>query len=84
MLLIISFIYLFLAALGLHCFVWTFLELQSAAAALHRGAVFPLQWLLLLWGTGSGVYRLQKLLCMGSRAQAQYLKLTGPRLHRLQ
>ena len=31
-------IYLFLAALGLHCFVWTFLQLQSAGAALHCSA----------------------------------------------
>ena len=34
------FIYLFLAALGLHCRVWVFLQLRQAGTTLHCGAQY--------------------------------------------
>ena len=56
------FIYLFLAALGLLCCVRAFSSCGEGYPWLWR-AGFSLQWLLLLWSTGSRL--------AGSRARAQ-------------
>ena len=48
-------IYLFLAVLGLRCCVWAFSSCGERGLLLVAVVGFSLQWLLLLWSTGSVV-----------------------------
>ena len=48
-----KFIYLFLAALGLHCCAWVSLVAESGGYSSLRCTGFSLRWLLLLWSMGS-------------------------------
>ena len=80
----IYFIYLFLAALGLHCCVRAFYSCGEWGYSSLRCVGFSLRWLLLLRSTGSrhagfsscGV-QAQQLWLTGSRGQAQQLWRTG-------
>ena len=79
------FIYLFLAALGFCCCARALSSCGSGGHSLLWSTCFSLQWLLLLWSTGSRHAgfssrgsRTQQLWLVGSRAQAQQLCRTGP------
>ena len=79
------FIYLFLAVLGLLCCVWALSLVAGSGAYISLWCTgFSLQWLLLLWSTGSRHMgfsscgtQAQYLWLKGSRAQAQYWWCTG-------
>ena len=61
--------------------VWAFLQLRRAGATLwSRGTGFSLQWLLLLWSTGSRVRRLRQLWPWAQGAQLLHGRwdLLGP------
>ena len=84
------YIYLFIGCIGSSLLRVGFLQLRRAGAALRCGArAFPLQWLLLLWSTGSRCAgfsscgtRAQQLWLAGSRAQVQqmwHMGLVAPR-----
>ena len=63
--------YLFLAVLGLHCFVGFSLLSVSGSYSLFWCTGFSLQLLLLLWSLSSRACWLQQLWLLGSRAQTQ-------------
>ena len=76
--------FFFLVALGLRCCAWAFSSCGEGVYSSLWCAGFSLQWLLLLWSTGSrhtgfsscGM-QAQQLWLTGSRAQAQQLWCTG-------
>ena len=74
------FICLFLAVLGLCCCLgFSLVSVSRGYSSLwYRGYSLVAQWwLLLLWGTGSRVRRLQQLWFPGSRAQAQWFRCSS-------
>ena len=69
------FIYLFLAALGLHCCIWAFCSCGKRGLLSSLWCTgFSLRWLL-LWSSGCSM--LQQLRLSGFRAQAQQLQHMG-------
>ena len=75
------FIYLFLAALDLHCCAWAFSSAASGGYSLLPCAGFSLQWLLLLQSMGSraSVVVARGLSSCGSRALEHKLSSCGAR-----
>ena len=74
---ILNFVYVFLAALGLHCRVGVLQSRQVGPALQLCCAGFALQWLLLLQSMGSGCVGFRKLQFMDSRAWAEQLWCTS-------
>ena len=67
--------YLFLAVLGLHCCKWAFSSCCEQGLLSSCGVQVSDWWLLLLQSMGSRACGLPQLQLLGSRAQAQQLKL---------
>ena len=68
---VILFMHLFLAELGLHCYMDFSIVAVSRAYSLAAVSGFSMRWLLLLQTTASRGCGLKRLRFPGSRAQAQ-------------